>query len=182
MKNILVLLAAVALTVLACRPAQTAAHPPHYAVQYPNGPPTGMAICEVELAGRVSETVTGNRAIVTYVSEGDCLAPEARILARSPALGDGEFFAEVFVPCGTKLGICASVEPRVNPDQVPLASRHYAALNRLLTAQGSGEIEFFGLAWAMRDADEKTFAAPRPYFERPGDQPQRADPRPLPAH
>ncbi len=134
-----------------------------------------MEVCEVELAGRVSETVTGNRAIVTYVSEGDCSLPDARILARTPALGDGEFFAEVFVPCGTKLGICAAVEPHVNPAKEPLPTHHYGAYGQLLVAQGVGEIELFGLKWGMADGPEKTFGVARPYFARPKDRPMRPD-------
>lgn len=120
------------------------------------------------MGGRVQETVSGNRMIAVYVSPDDCAQPGARIVDRAAARGDGGFFAEAWVPCGTQLTLCAAVEPRAPFDGQPKPARRWGKLDKPLLAQGQGEIEFFGLSWSMQDhADERTFAQPQPLLRPP---------------
>lgn len=133
----------------------------------PPAPLAAAGACEVELGGRVQQEVTGNRSIAVYVSAGDCADPAAPIIERAVGSGDGQFFAEVWVPCGTTLTVCAAVEPRVPLDGQPKPTVRWAKLGRELRAVGTGEIEFFGLAWPLQDQAERTFAAPRPMLLSP---------------
>jgi hypothetical protein len=120
------------------------------------------------MGGRVDQTVTGNRMIAIYVASDDCTKPDARIITRAAGKGDGSFFAEAWVPCGTQLSLCAAVEARAPYDGEPKPTRRWGKLDRPLLAQGQGEIEFFGLSWALQDhADERTFARPRPLLRPP---------------
>lgn len=133
----------------------------------PPPPATPGAHCEVELGGQVQQVVSGNRAIAIYVSNQDCAQPQARTIARTMATGDGQFFAEVWVPCDTTLTVCAAVEARAPYDGEPKPTRHWGKLDRSLLARGTGEIEFFGLKWSMQDQPERTFAAPQPLLVPP---------------
>ncbi len=127
------------------------------------------------MSGRVGQVVSGNRAIIVYTGVDDCMAPQARILDRTEALGDGEFFAEVFVPCGTKLSLCATIEKKVNPDARSLPTTRYGKLHETLLAEGVGEIEFANLGIALKDGPERTFPTARKAMDRPADRPMRAD-------
>jgi hypothetical protein len=133
----------------------------------PSAPIATGPRCEVEIAGKVQETVTGNRTIAVYVSAEDCGQPGARTIERALANGDGSFFAEVWGPCGVTLTACAAVEPRVPIDGEPKPTRRWGKYEGAMHAVGDGEIEFFGLTWALRDQPERTFARPQPLMAPP---------------
>lgn len=133
----------------------------------------GVTVCEVEMSGRVQRVVSGNRAIIVYTGIGDCLAEGAQIIDRTAALGDGVFFAEVFVPCGTRLTLCAAIEAKVNPEKAPLPTRHYGKLDRTLIAEGVGEIEFSRLEISVLEGAERRFPTPSRALRRPADRPMR---------
>ena len=137
----------------------------------------GVTACEVEMSGRVDQIVSGNRAIIIYTAIGNCLLPNAQIIERTGALGDGVYFTEVFVPCGTKLSLCASIERKVNPKKVPLPTKRYGKLERELLAVGAGEIEFMQLNISLADGPERTFPTPSRVMQRPADRP--VNPHPL---
>ncbi len=116
------------------------------------------SLCEVELSGSFTETLAADQMLAVYVANGDCLTDNAAILARAPISSGTTFFAEVFVPCGTHLSVCAARELRELTSTVPRPSTYYGKLPRDLLAVGEGEIEFKDLQWPLREGREHTFA------------------------
>lgn len=118
--------------------------------------------CEVEMAGSlIGMTVPAGHEPVVYVAIGDCLGANARILQRAIGTPQGQFFAEVFVPCGTDLMLCGSFEPD-SLDPAPKPTTRYGRLDRKLHAVGEGEIEFLALSIPMAQGPSHRFPAPRP--------------------
>ena len=121
------------------------------------GPPP-QGLCEVELSGDLAgpPPAKGSEFIV-YVCEGDCLAG-GRTLQRANARGGPKFFTEVFVPCGTSLGVCAAVEPEASSAPAPTAI--YGQAKGTYLAIGQGEIEFKQVHVQLEAGPPRTFAAP----------------------
>ena len=71
------------------------------------------------------------------VADGDCLKPEAKVLGRSRSSEDGPFFIEVFSRWGADLSVCAALEPAEGK-----ATRIYGKLDKVLHAEGEGEVMF----------------------------------------
>jgi hypothetical protein len=110
------------------------------------------------MAGELTPVLDPRDGLAVYVSVDDCLAPDARIVARMPTLPNQPFFVEVFVPCGMELSLCAAAEPRLTVGDVPKPTRLYGQLPRRLKAVGEGEIEFKDLTWPLLAGPERTFA------------------------
>ncbi len=118
-------------------------------------------LCEVELSGAVTAAVGSPDTPFAFVAIGDCLDPAAKVLGRDFVnKQDGKWFIEVFPPCGTDLTVCASVEPAAAMPNAPGETRRYGKLDRLLHAQGVGEIEFKELTVPVADGPPRTFATP----------------------
>lgn len=128
--------------------------------------PPADALCEVEMAGQLTPVLDARDALAVYVSVDDCMAPDARMVARMPTLPNQPFFVEVFVPCGMELSLCAAVEPRLTVGDVPKPTRRYGQLPRRLKAVGEGEIEFKELTWQLADGPQRTFADGIPWSQR----------------
>jgi len=127
--------------------AETAAEPP---------PPQGL--CEVELSGDLASPALQNGyEFIVYVCEGACLQG-GRVVQRANARGGPTFFTEVFVPCGTSLGLCASVEPQASVEPAPTAL--YGTAKGTYLAIGHGEIEFKNVHVIVEPGPLRTFAAP----------------------
>lgn len=122
-------------------------------------PPPGK-LCEVEMTGRIADVPVpaGNNYIV-YVGIKTCMGPDAYLLSRAIGNPGGDFFAEVFVACGTQLALCGSVE-KLGIKSVP--TKRYGVLGRPLLAQGVGEIEYKNLRLDLQDGPEITFPAVQP--------------------
>ena len=123
------------------------------------GPPP-QGLCEVEISGDlVGPAPPRGFEFIVYVASGDCLQ-SGHILQRAHARSGPRFFAEVFVPCGTSLSACASIEPMASV--VPVPTTIYAAAKGAFLAVGQGEIEFKGIRLAPVAGPSRTFAAPAP--------------------
>lgn len=118
--------------------------------------------CEVEIGGQF-EGVTAPKGhdYIAYVAIGDCLDAHAHILQRAIATPEGGFFAEVFVPCGTDLTVCGSIEAQAMATE-PKPSTRFGKLNKQLHAVGLGEIEFTKLRIALAAGPERLFPTPTP--------------------
>lgn len=119
------------------------------------------------MSGNLKETVTADQSLVIYVAKDDCMAPDARVLSRVLAADSGRFFAEVFVPCGWNLSLCATVEAKNLTDGTSKPTRRYGKNDKSLLAQGEGEIEFKDLSWSLADGPERTMPALEPAGSRP---------------
>ncbi|MDW8283754.1 MAG: hypothetical protein RMK29_18785 [Myxococcales bacterium] len=101
----------------------------------PQHPP----MCEVEIMGQVvlPRTVPKGTQATIVVAQGDCLAPDARVLGRARSAQDGRFFIEVFSDWGADLSVCAAVEP-VEGQPV----RVYGKAAGTFHAEAEGEVIF----------------------------------------
>ncbi len=142
--------------------APPAAPSPVVAAPAPASPAAAEpTLCEVELSGSVTAAVGASEAPFAFVAIGDCLDPAAKVLGRDFVnKQDGKWFIEVFPPCGTDLTVCASLEPATAMPNAPGETRRYGKLDRLLHAQGVGEIEFKELAVPLSDGPPRTFDTP----------------------
>lgn len=123
------------------------------------GPPP-QGLCEVELSGGfLGPAPPSGSEFIVYVAAGDCLQA-GRVLQRANARSGPRFFAEVFVPCGTSLSVCASIEPLASAAPAPTST--YAAAQGTFLAVGQGEIEFKGIQLAPVAGPQRTFAAAAP--------------------
>jgi hypothetical protein len=95
---------------------------------------------EVELSGQAKfpNGATATRRV--YVTTGGCFTPEMQVLASVQPTADGHFFAEVFVPTGSKLWICAALVPKAG--KITLWG---AADGAPFEGRGNGEVVFANL-------------------------------------
>lgn len=123
-------------------------------------PPPPGKLCEVEMTGRIADVpVPAGNNYVVYVGIKTCMGADAYLLTRAIANPGGDFFAEVFVACGTQLALCGAVE-KLGTKSVP--TKRYAVLGRPLLAEGIGEIEYKNLRLDLQDGPEITFPALQP--------------------
>jgi hypothetical protein len=95
-------------------------------------------MCEVEIDGEVAlpKGVSPAKArVVVLFSEGDCLAPGARIIGQALASAKGKYSMEVFPKWGADVTVCAAVE--TNPG-APVTV--YGKSEKPIHAEQTGEI------------------------------------------
>jgi hypothetical protein len=124
------------------------------------GQPGSPVPCEVEMSGTFAarRPLPKGREYVLYVSNGDCLE-NGRVIQRLGGHTGTEFFTEVFVPCGTHLGVCGAVE---TPNEEPQPTTAFGKVERDLLAVGRGEITFKKLVIEIKPGPRRTFPPWRP--------------------
>ncbi len=113
--------------------------------------------CEVEIGGKFEgPRRTASEDYYIYFAIGDCLDANAKMVYRGLGSEEGNFFGEVFVPCGVDLTVCGSLEPRSLETNSKPTTR-YGKVDKSFHAEGVGEIEFRNLIVPLKPNAEKRF-------------------------
>ncbi len=123
-------------------------------------PDDGQHACEVELSGDITVAIGPNESRYIYVATGDCLNPTGIMRGRELVPESGSFFIEVFPPCGSDLTVCATIEANGPDMHLPKPTSRYGKLDRVLHADGAGEIEFKDLHLQVGSAPELMLKSP----------------------
>jgi hypothetical protein len=121
-------------------------------------PPPIPANAEVELSGKIVVPKEARGTPKIFVADGECWKPTTRAFgSATPQMGT--WFVEVFVPQGTKLWVCAAVEP---PAGKPGKVVYSAALARNpLEGRGIGEVEYGQLELVLAKGPAVELPKPR---------------------
>lgn len=117
------------------------------------------ATCEVELFAEIKSTRTlpPSHQWVAYVTEGDCLAKEPRVLGRQVIASGPKFMTEVIAPWGSNLTLCVVAE-----DASGTPSRIYGKAKKKFHAEGTGEVVFHNIVVDVKSGPAHAFSATGP--------------------
>jgi hypothetical protein len=102
------------------------------------------AAAEVELSGKLLKAKGAGDPRV-WVATGGCFTADMKVLASVSPSTEGKFFAEVFVPQGTKLFVCGALVPKEGKLVM------YGTADRTpLDGSGRGEVVYTGLIVTLK--------------------------------
>lgn len=108
-------------------------------------PPPLPVMAECELGGVVTRPAGARGALKVWITDGDCWRDGTHAWGEFAGGVADHWGAEVFVPQGTRLWVCAALVDGNKPITV------YGALDRApLLGKGAGEVTFMGLTIAVK--------------------------------